>query len=131
MSANILLVEDQIITSFATKSLLEKYGYNVFIVSSGEEAVLFFTKENSIDLILMDIDLGFGINGIEAARQILKTRRIPIIFLTSHNEMEIKDKTQDINIFGHINKNNNIALINLLIKNAIDLYKSKKTNQHK
>ena len=39
-----------------------------------------------IDLILMDINLGSGMDGTQAAEQILRTNDIPILFLSSHTE---------------------------------------------
>lgn len=36
-------------------------------------------QKEHIDLILMDIDLGSGIDGTEAARLILKNKEIPIL----------------------------------------------------
>ncbi|TVR05808.1 MAG: response regulator, partial [Spirochaetaceae bacterium] len=47
---------------------LEKAGYHVVHVTTGERAIETATnKSDSIDLILMDIDLGDGIDGTEAA----------------------------------------------------------------
>ncbi|HNF28362.1 MAG TPA: response regulator [Leptospiraceae bacterium] len=73
----ILLVEDNIIiASIQTKSL-NKVGHTVIHVSSGEDAVQFCSENrDKIDLILMDIDLGNGIDGTEAAEIILEEHNI-------------------------------------------------------
>jgi len=49
-----------------------------------------------IDLVLMDIDLGKGINGIQTAEKILQIKELPIIFLSSHIEDEIIKKTERV-----------------------------------
>ena len=90
----ILLVEDNVITAMEEQLALEKYGYIVIPVYSGLEAVELFSKNSSIELILMDIDLGAGINGPDAARAILKIREIPIVFLSSHTEPEIVEQVK-------------------------------------
>lgn len=57
------------------------------VASSGEKALdAVRNPELPIDLILMDIDLGSGMDGTETAVEILKTHHIPIVFLSSHTE---------------------------------------------
>lgn len=50
----------------------------------------------------MDIDLGAGIDGTEAAKTILESRDIPIIFLTSHSEKEYVDRVKKITGYGYV-----------------------------
>ena len=67
----ILLVEDEALIAMAEKKTLDKFGYDVLTVNSGKKAITAFNS-NKIDLILMDIDLGGGIDGTETAEIILK-----------------------------------------------------------
>ncbi|HBS05179.1 MAG TPA: histidine kinase, partial [Leptospiraceae bacterium] len=80
----ILLVEDDPPTAALEKRILEKEGYVVTLAYSGEEAVSLCS--NDFDLVLMDIDLGPGMKGTQAARQILEGRDIPLAFLSSHTD---------------------------------------------
>ncbi|HKJ86810.1 MAG TPA: response regulator, partial [Spirochaetia bacterium] len=80
----ILFVEDEVIVALAYERLLRKHGYSILQASSGESAIEAVRKDDSIDLILMDIDLGSGIDGIDASVVILATRSLPIVFLTGH-----------------------------------------------
>ena len=79
----ILLVEDEAITAMSEKMAMEKYGYDVITALSGEEAVAMVEKTPAIDLILMDINLGKGLDGTEAAALILKEHDLPIVFLSA------------------------------------------------
>jgi len=79
----ILLVEDIMITALAEAAMLTKSGYEVIIIPDGESAVELALNDISIDLILMDIDLGRGIDGPTSAALIVQKRDIPIVFLTS------------------------------------------------
>ena len=91
---NILLVEDEIIIAMLEKQQLEKFGYLVHHVSSGEKAIKAINNDDSVyHVILMDIDLGSGIDGTQAAEGILKVKDIPVIFLSSHTEREVVEKT--------------------------------------
>ncbi|MBA4416925.1 MAG: hypothetical protein C0392_03290 [Syntrophus sp. (in: bacteria)] len=89
----ILLVEDEPLIRLTETRMLEKEGYVVICASSGEKALEITQNGYSIDLILMDIDLGKGMDGAETAREILKDHNIPIMFLSSHTEKEIVEKT--------------------------------------
>jgi len=101
----ILLVEDEIIISLALEETIKEFGYDVQTVSTGEKAVSSCAlNDPDISLVLMDIDLGRGIDGTESARQILLSRNIPILFLTSHSEREMVEKVKGITRYGYVIK---------------------------
>jgi CheY-like chemotaxis protein len=108
---NILLVEDEAIIALSEKKQLEKYGYAVKTVTSGQAAVRAVRTGADIDLILMDINLGQGIDGTEAAELILQDHDIPIVFVSSHTEPEIVEKTEKITSYGYVVKNSSITVL--------------------
>ena len=120
----ILLVEDEFIIALAQKTSLEKYGYNVITANTGEEAIDIFIKSDTIDLILMDINLGEGIDVTETARIILKKRIIPIIILSSHTESEVVKKTESITSYGYVLKDSGTAVLDASIKMAFKLFEA-------
>ncbi len=61
----LLLVEDESIIAAAEARMLEKHFFTVITAQSGEEALELFLRNPEIDLVLMDIDLGSGIDGTE------------------------------------------------------------------
>jgi len=85
--------------------MLRKHGYEVVTADTGEKAVEAADSDSGISLILMDIDLGKGIDGSEAAVRILNKKDIPVVFLSSHTEPEIVEKTDKITSYGYIVKN--------------------------
>lgn len=120
-----LLVEDEAIIAMAQKAALEKYGYDVINIHSGEKAVEICKENINIDLILMDIDLGKGIDGTETAKIILKDRDIPIVFLSSHTSIDVVSKTEKITSYGYVVKNSSIAVLDASIKMALKLFEAK------
>ncbi len=123
----ILIVEDEAILAMQEKIELEKYGYNVHHVCTGENAVETILKEQlPIDLILMDINLGKGIDGTQAAEEILKFKDIPIVFLSSHTEAELVELTEKISSYGYIVKGTNITVLDASIKMAFKLFEVNK-----
>lgn len=118
----LLLVEDETILAMTEKMQLEKYGYAVKTVNTGEKAVETIKTSSDIDLILMDINLGDGIDGTEAAEIILKDHDIPIVFVSSHTEREVVEKTEKITSYGYVVKNSSITVLDASIKMAFKLY---------
>ena len=80
----ILIVEDEAIPALNIKMSLEDQGYKIVdIVATGEEAVE-LTGQTIPDLVLMDIALAGEMDGIEAAEQIVKQFKVPILYITAH-----------------------------------------------
>lgn len=123
---NLLIVDDDAIIALNEKTQLEKYGYAVSIAYSGEEALSLIKAEPQIDLVLMDINLGKGIDGTEAAELILKVRELPIIFLSAHTEAKIVEKSEKTTSYGYIVKNTAIAVVDASIKMAFKLFNANK-----
>jgi len=120
---NILIVEDDAVTGMYEKKQLEDLGYHVVHVLHGEDAVgVIFNKTHDVDLILMDIDLGPGIDGTVAAEKILSSYTVPIIFLSSHTEKSIVEKTEAISGYGYVVKNSSLTVLDASIKMAFKLF---------
>jgi len=125
-SQTLLLVEDDAIASMAQSMKLQDYGYNVIQVLNGQRAIEAVNSNPVIDLILMDIDLGNKMDGTEAAKIILKDHDIPLLFLSSHTEREIVDKTEDITSYGYVVKETGTTVLDASIKMAFRLHESNK-----
>lgn len=120
----ILLVEDEALIALSRKQLLSKQGYEVTTSFSGEEAVATATHDTAINLVLMDIDLGSGIDGTEAAQQIQEVCSVPIVFLTSHSEQEYVDRAKKISNYGYVLKNSGEFVLIEHIEMAISLFQA-------
>jgi CheY-like chemotaxis protein len=102
--SRVLLVEDEALVALAEGRLLSDEGYAVKRAASGEEAVAMFGGDEAYDLVLMDVDLGPGIDGFEAARRILEKRAVPLIFLSSYERGEIEARAEGIGSCGYARK---------------------------
>ncbi|TVR51762.1 MAG: PAS domain S-box protein [Spirochaetaceae bacterium] len=122
----ILLVEDDAILAMSGKMSLHQLGYDVVVAHTGEKAVqVVFDDTLPVDLILMDIDLGPGIDGTEAAEKVLNYRDIPVVFLSSHTEPEVVEKTEKITSYGYVVKDSGITVLDASIKMAFKLFEAK------
>jgi len=122
LAKRILLVEDEALIAIAEKRLLQQHGFEVVIASTGEQALR--SVESSIDLILMDIDLGAGIDGTVAAERILAQHNIPLVFLSAHTDPAIVEKTEGITAYGYIVKNTGDTVLRAGIRMALKLFES-------
>lgn len=120
----ILLVEDEALIAMSQISVLEKHGFEADAVYTGENAVKAAGEDPSIDLVLMDIDLGSGLDGITAAQAILKIRELPIVFLTSHSEKETVEQVKNITRYGYVLKNAGEFVLIESINMAFELFEA-------
>ena len=97
-------MEDEAITALETQSTVEEMGYEVVgIVNSGTEAID-KVKHGDVDLILMDIRLEGGMDGIKAAKKIKQEVDLPVIYVTAHSESETLDRAKESEAAGFILK---------------------------
>ncbi len=120
---SILLVEDEAVIALNQKRQLIDEGYYVVHVFNGASALETLKNNNGkIDLILMDIDLGKGMNGPEIACEICKFSDIPIIFLSSHTDKESVELTEKSASYGYVLKQAGQAVLFASIKLAFKLW---------
>jgi PAS domain S-box-containing protein len=100
----ILIVEDEIIIAEGLQRKLKAMGYAApVIVSSGEEAVTKI-KENSPDLVLMDIVIHGKMDGIETAGQIHSLFDVPVVYLTAYADEKTLQRAKITEPFGYLIK---------------------------
>lgn len=105
MSASqILVVEDEGIVAAAIKNELENFGYAVSGVASSAREGIDKAVQGKPDLVLMDIHLKDGSDGIEAARQIYDRCRIPIVYLSAFADAETLARARETEPFGYLLK---------------------------
>ncbi len=101
---NILLVEDDRITSKLIQKYITDLGYSVAAaVASGEDAVLYI-KSHAPDLVLMDINIEGKLDGIESAKSINQLYSIPFVYITSSADESTIERARDSNAYGYIIK---------------------------
>ena len=100
----IMIVEDEWIIANDIKNCLIDLGYMVTsIVATGQEAIDQAASDQP-DLILMDIMLKGEMNGIEAARQIARKQRIPVIYLTAFDNQYLVEQAKQTENYGYLLK---------------------------
>jgi len=122
----LLIVDDEAITACEKTDALKKFGIDAIYVNSGEKAVQAVKSDPEIAIVLMDISLGRGMNGHEAAQAILELRDLPIIFLTSHSDKEIVNNARDLPGYGYVTKDSSDDMLVSSIEMACRLFECQK-----
>ncbi len=122
IKSTILLVEDEAVIALAERRILEAAGYQVYSADSGDAALRLLDEGTPVDLVLMDIDLGTGMDGTACARAILETRELPVVFLTNHGERDVVDKVKGITRYGYIKKDAGDFVLLESVERALDLF---------
>ena len=100
----ILIVDDDRTTALIEKLYLEKLGYQISkIVANGEQAIE-MTGKLKPDLVLMDIKLGKGMDGIDAGEVINKEFGIPVVLVTAYTDEALLERAMLTKFAGYINK---------------------------
>lgn len=102
--AKILVVEDEGIVALDNIQMLTELGYDIVgHAATGEDAIKEAERTNP-DLILMDINLGGKLDGIEAAERINAQRPTGVVFVTAHAEEDTLRRAKLVRPFGYIIK---------------------------
>lgn len=100
----ILVVEDEQIVAMDIERGLRRMGYGIAgVAASGAEAIQLAEKTRP-DLVLMDVQLKGGIDGVEAARGILARHNIPVVFLTAYADEVTLRRAKSVGPFGYLLK---------------------------
>ena len=90
----LLLVEDNEINQLVARGMLDKLGYQVKVVDSGERALELVERER-FDLVLMDCMMP-GLDGFEVTRRIRERenedQRIPVIAITANTAEDVQSR---------------------------------------
>lgn len=99
----ILIIEDEALVARELKSRLTAMGYEVAGVAYGAEGIELARREQP-DLLLTDIHLKHGEDGIAVAREIQAERDVPVVFLTAYSDEDTVSRAKSVTPYGYIIK---------------------------
>lgn len=128
LKANILVVEDNVLTAIYLRDFLQENGFKVFLANTSEMAYHIVSKEH-IDIIIMDIILGSAFDGIDIAKNILMKKDIPIIFFSGSENMVKSERLNEIDFYGYFIKGTPLIILLKNIEIALKLHHKKEKNE--
>ena len=116
---SVLIVDDVEEQRILLTRILNKLDYRITSVSSGEEAVSYM-KNNSADLIVLDMIMDPGINGLETYKRILEIHpNQKAIIASGFSETEHVKETLKLGASAYIQKPYNLDRIGRVIRDAL------------
>jgi nitrogen-specific signal transduction histidine kinase/CheY-like chemotaxis protein len=116
----ILVVDDVEEQREIASHILKKLNYSAVVVSSGEEAVEYI-KSNSADLLILDMIMDPGIDGLDTYKQILKFYpKQKAIIASGFSETDRVKEAQRLNAGAYVKKPYRLEKIGLAVKAELD-----------
>jgi DNA-binding response OmpR family regulator len=105
MKKKILIVDDETQIVRLLSLRLQANNYDIIVAYDGYQC-LQMAKEENPDLVLLDIKMpmGGGIEAFENLRNNKITEKIPVIFITAFQSLEVKKQVIDMGAEGFIAK---------------------------
>ena len=103
-SIRILIVEDEPIIAADMSLILQDLGYDVVGVKYDVPETIEFLELNDVDLLLLDINLDEGQDGIDLAQIVNERFHIPFIYLTSHSDSKTIARAKETNPLAYLVK---------------------------
>ena len=117
--ASVLVVDDVKEQREIASGMLKQLGYSIISVSSGEEAVDYM-KERSADLLILDMIMDPGIDGLETYRRILKLHPGQKAILASgFSETKLVKEAQRLGAGAYVKKPYTFGQLGLAVKTAL------------
>jgi two-component system, response regulator PdtaR len=98
----VIIVEDDAVISHLHQLIVRQLGHEVIAsFVSGKDAVEFL-KSNDADIVLMDVRLDDGQDGIEIMREIRAFSSIPVVYISGHTDKDVYHRASDTDMVGFL-----------------------------
>jgi len=115
------IVEDEMVIADTICLTLKKLGYEVSTTSPTYNRAIKMVEEEKPDLLLIDVNLGGGKDGIDLAEYIRARYQMPIIFLTANSDAATVERAKKVKPNAYLikpfNKNDLFAAIEIAVSN--------------
>jgi DNA-binding LytR/AlgR family response regulator len=134
-SKRILIIEDEVIIAENIRRTLLELEYDVAMPCLSMQQAIDILNTEIFDLVLLDINLGKGDEGIHLGKYIRMKYSIPFIFLTANSDKDTIQAAIDTKPAGYLikptNSNSLYAAIETALKNKISPTASDKKYERK
>ena len=103
-SLRIMVVDDESLIAMALNDQLEYLGHEVVGTASAAQEAVDLASQQQPDLILMDVYLGGGMDGLDAAEQINAARSTAVIILTGFPDKALIERGRGCGVVAHLLK---------------------------
>jgi FixJ family two-component response regulator len=119
----IAIVDDDESVCRALKRLVRSWGMEADTFASGQEFIdlIEAMPSHQVDCVVLDVQMP-GLNGLDVQERLLRGRnRIPIIFITAHDEVNVRDQALAAGAVAFVCKPFNDELLIKTLRAALEL----------
>ena len=122
--ARILAVEDNIVQAYALRLLLTRLGHTLTgVVPTAAEAEALF-RADPPDLLLLDVRLSGGDDGIVLGGFLVRSRPVPLIFVTAYADQPTFERAREAGPFAFLSKPYDELLLARTIELAVQNFRT-------
>lgn len=100
----VLVVEDEPLIAEDIRETLDNMDFGVSGVAYDSRSALEELSRNTPDLVLLDVNLGSEMDGVDIAQVINREYKIPFVFLTSYADKSTVDRAKHTRPMGYVVK---------------------------
>lgn len=124
---SVLIVEDEGIVAMSLEDTLKKEGYQVAGITDNGREALGILENQTVDLVLLDIQIKGEWDGITTARQLTASKNLPFIFLTAFSDEETVERAKETSPSAYLVKPYQPRNLLIAIELALHNFASRKT----
>ncbi len=128
MTYNCLIIDDEKLLADSTAEYFNLFGVKTALAYSVSDCRSFF-KENTAELLLLDINLGDG-SGFELCRELRRTTEIPILFISARTSDDDQIIALSIGGDDYIQKPYSLSVLLAKVKAVLKRYGGKETTKY-
>lgn len=117
----ILFIGNEISDTIAEIDKFKNEGYTVISSQDVEKAIEFLNENETINLIVVDLDIEKKSDSNSLVIELLKDKNIPVLFLLSSAEKGIIDRIEKTSSYGYMLKKTDFSVLNASVKMAFKL----------
>ncbi len=122
----VLVIEDEKIIAMDLSRRLEALGYTVTGTAGDAESALRKARSLRPDIVLMDIVLPGGTDGVELSGLMRSEFEVPIVFVTAHSDDRTVERAKATGPYGYVTKPVDDRQLQIVIDMAIYKHGSEK-----
>ena len=104
MKHKILITEDDPVTVKYMEHNAKMLGYDITAITDSAEEAIKLCKTKQPEIVLMDINLSGPLDGIDAAKTIIESLNIPVLFISNNLDNETLQRAVSSNSYGYLLK---------------------------
>jgi len=129
MTARVLVVEDEQAIRVALRGLLSREGYDLELAESGDRAIEMLGASD-FDLVLTDLALGSGPDGMEVLRAAKAARPgTAVVMITAHGSEKIAVEAMKAGADDYVPKPFDNDEIRVVVRRALERYRLERENR--